>query len=1276
MNIIQEADNQSSAQPILAESVSKDVKWLTAEIQGLYCLDEVPWVIGYSGGKDSTAALQLVWNAISALPKKKRTKPIHIISTDTLVENPIISAWVHQSLERMATSAHAQNLPFQPHPLKPELENTFWVNLLGKGYPAPRQKFRWCTERLKIYPANRFVRDIVRANGETILILGTRKAESQKRASTMAKHAQKRIRDRLSPNASLPNSLIYTPIEDWSNDQVWLYLMQWENPWGHSNKELFQIYRGASADNECPLVIDTSTPSCGSSRFGCWVCTLVDRDKSMEAIILNDESKEWMQPLLDFRDELDFHTDEKLAQERQNRDFRRITGNVQLFERHVEGSKEKEVTNVPGPYIKEYREELLRKLLNTQQETRKKAPPEMQDIELISLEELSEIRRIWLEEKQEFDDSLPRIYHEVTGEIFCDPRRNAGNAYLGADEWSILTELCEDSMHLELMNRLLDTERQFQTMSRRIGLYEELEKRCKLNFGSKDETLENAHRTRNLKQAATQGDVATVKQLTTGKAPQSSPTNAIAQPNSWAELKFGKARLSSHTASESQASYNVENAIAPQPETEKDYRPQGIPQIILTELVLHNFGPYRGQHTINLTSSSNEQPIVLFGGMNGGGKTTLLDGIRLSLYGQRALCSTRGNRSYSDFLSECVNRQTDDEPTRIELAFQQTLNNAPQPTEFRIHRTWNRHPKNGRDTLEIHKDGSSDAALTKAWDERIEDLLPLGISNLFLFDGEQVKELAEQDKLPPLVIGAMRSLLGLELPDRLSTDLDVLIARKRKASANRQDLQKLEAIEHRLESLTQEKQTAKKKLAAIQPRLEAAQEKLNQAEETFLTKGGKIAAEQTYLEAQLQHLQEEAESDRQTLRDLATGILPLAMIQPLLQQAQSQAQQEIQHQQQEAARDQIQTHDQRLLDFLPSLKLKATQLKQIQAFLAAEQQALTQSQIDTWLGANADCLHQLASLLTHGLPSQYFSDLTPLTPLPYEGRGELDSPLLAGEGQGERLTEKYWLPNPIQQAQERIQHLQDCQTEIDATERYLATAAAPEVYEKLKHQFQKAQTEVIHLSTDHEQAHRELEQIKQAIARAKQELVDYSTIAIEQQTTEYTLKAAAKAQETLKEFKKRLKLRKLNQLETLVTECFLYLLHKSNLVYRIQIDTETFCLSLFDYEGQPIPKHRLSAGEKQLLAISLLWGLARASGRQLPVAIDTPLGRLDSTHRKNLVDRYFPQASHQVILLSTDTEIREEEVKRLRDNGAIAQEYLLEYNSDQHHTQVKSGYFW
>jgi DNA sulfur modification protein DndD len=1209
----------------------EDIKTLTTEIQTLYCLNSTPWIIGYSGGKDSTSVLQLVWYAILDLPPEKRTKQIYVITTDTLVENPIVSAWVSNSLTRIETAAKEQRLPIEPHLLKPKLQDRFWTNLIGKGYPTPRPGFRWCTDRLKIWTTNHFIRNIVRVQGEVFVVLGNRKAESTRRTISMELHKIGSLEQHLKIEtlqtnsaiyAGLPETLIYTPIEDWRNDEVWIYLNQYPNPWGHSNKDLLSMYRGATADSECPLVIDQSTPSCGDSRFGCWVCTMVNKDKSMAAMIQNDEEKEWMQPLLDIRNELDVRDDYD------RRDFRRMGGNIQLVESKVDGS----VVAISGPYTKQWREHWLRRVLKAQVEARQKAPLEMQDIELISLEELSEIRRIWLEEKHEFDDSLPRIYQEVTGEIFPDPRRNAGNGYLGADEWSILTELCEDGIHLELMNRLLDTERQFQTMSRRVGLYKELEQCCEINFASKDEALDNAHRTRNLKQAATQGDVNTVKELTTGKAAPSKPKNA-AQPNSWAELKFGKVQ-SSPTASDSQATYNLETTSAPQPETEKDYRPKGIPHLILTELVLQNFGPYRGQHTISLTSPNNEQPIILFGGMNGDGKTTLIDAIRLALYGKRAQCSTRGNLSYSDFLSQCVNRQIDDEPTSIELAFQQTLNNAPQPTEFRIHRTWTQQPKSGRDTLKVFTDGSPDAALTQAWDERIEDLLPLGISNLFLFDGEQVKELAEQDELPPLVMSAIASLLGLELPDRLSTDLDVLISRKRKASANRQDLQKLEEIEHRLESLNQEKQSAKQKLAAIQPRLEAAQDKLNQAEEDFLTKGGKIAAEQTHLETQLQRLQEEATNHRQALRDSAAGILPIAMIQPLLQQAQSQAQQEVHHQQQLVAREQLQAHDQRLLEYLPTLKLKPSQIKQIQAFLADERQALTQSQIDAWLGADADCVQELTTLLSHGLS------------------------------------------NPIQQAGERIQQLQNCQTEIDATERYLTTAAAPEVYAKLKQQFQQAQAEVVKLSADYEQAKRELEQIKKAIARAKQELMDYSKLAIEQHTTEHTLKAAAKAQETLKEFKKRLKLRKLNQLETLVTECFLYLLHKPNLVHRIQIDTETLCLSLFDDEGQPLPKHRLSAGEKQLLAISLLWGLARASGRQLPIAIDTPLGRLDSSHRNNLVDRYFPQASHQVILLSTDTEIREDEVKRLRENSAIACEYLLEYDTEQRHTQIKPGYFW
>jgi DNA sulfur modification protein DndC len=493
----------------------EDIKLLTQEIQELYCQDEIPWIIGVSWGKDSTAVLQLVWNAITALPLEQRRKSIHVITTDTLVENPIVAAWVRKSIQQLHTAAKAQKMPVEAHLLYPEVKERYWVCLIGKGYPAPRLRFRWCTERLKINPANRFIREVVRASGEVILVLGMRKPESHKRATIMAKHEQERVRDRLSPRPSLINSLVYTPIEDWRNDEVWLYLMQWQNPWGGNNKDLFNMYRGATADNECPLVVDTSTPSCGDSRFGCWVCTMVNKDKSMEAMIQNDEEKEWLQPLLDIRNELDILND------REKRDFRRIYGKVELFERNVDGKIS--IEPIPGPYTKYWREHWLRRVLEAQVQVRKTAPEEFRDITLITPEELSEIRRIWLEEKHEFDDSLPRIYEEVTGETFHDDRPGANTSLLGSDEWDVLEELCsDDAMHLELMAKLLDTERQFYTKSYRTGIYVSLEKCFESSSRSKDEAIENAHLKRDLKNAAGEGDINKVKQLT------------------WANIKFSK----------------------------------------------------------------------------------------------------------------------------------------------------------------------------------------------------------------------------------------------------------------------------------------------------------------------------------------------------------------------------------------------------------------------------------------------------------------------------------------------------------------------------------------------------------------------------------------------------------------------------------------------------------------------------------------------------------------------------------------------------------------
>ncbi|NEO27909.1 MAG: DNA phosphorothioation system sulfurtransferase DndC, partial [Kamptonema sp. SIO4C4] len=293
-----------------------------------------------------------------------------------------------------------------------------------------------------------------------------------------------------------------------------------------SNKDLFSMYRGATADNECPLVVDTSTPSCGNSRFGCWVCTLVDKDASLSAMIQNDVEKDWLQPLLDIRAELD------VVGDRDKRDFRRIYGRVELFERNRDGQTS--VEPIPGPYVKKWREHWLRRVLEAQEQVRQTAPEEMRDITLITTEELSEIRRIWLEEKHEFDDSLPKIYQDVTGEPFKDPRPGADHSLLGSDEWNTLEDICQDDpMHLELMARLLDTERQFFTKSRRSGIFRDLEKCFDTSSRSKEEAIQNAHYKRDLQTASQNADVQKIRELTAAEPAK--------PPQSWADIKFGKA---------------------------------------------------------------------------------------------------------------------------------------------------------------------------------------------------------------------------------------------------------------------------------------------------------------------------------------------------------------------------------------------------------------------------------------------------------------------------------------------------------------------------------------------------------------------------------------------------------------------------------------------------------------------------------------------------------------------------------------------------------------
>jgi DNA sulfur modification protein DndC len=426
------------------------------QIQRVYLADARPWVIGYSGGKDSTTALQMIWTALSNLPRESTKKPVFIISSDTLVETPKIVEYIDTTLERMNKAAVVQGLPFSAHKVRPALEDTFWVNLIGRGYPAPSNRFRWCTDRMKIYPANRFILDKVARYGEVVMVLGVRKSESATRAQVMSLH---RIQgSELSRHSSLPSAFVYTPIEDFTVDDVWTYLLQVPSPWGNNNRDLVTMYRNAQA-GECPLVVDTTTPSCGNSRFGCWVCTVVTKDKSMEALVENGET--WLEPLLEFRDLLASTQDPSVKA--QVRDHKRRNGQVM---QKSDGSG-----IIFGPYKFEQRKKLLRRLLEVQKTVRSTGPNREET--LITVDELHEIRRIWRSELQDWEDSLPVIYREIFDEDLDWVRDE--QPIFAAGEKSLLSEICEDEqLPLGLVSKLIEIEREMSGMSRRSTIHQKI----------------------------------------------------------------------------------------------------------------------------------------------------------------------------------------------------------------------------------------------------------------------------------------------------------------------------------------------------------------------------------------------------------------------------------------------------------------------------------------------------------------------------------------------------------------------------------------------------------------------------------------------------------------------------------------------------------------------------------------------------------------------------------------------------------------------------------
>jgi len=470
----------------LSESIleKKSFAEIFEEIRTVYLNDNRPWIIGFSGGKDSTCMVQLVWNALSALPAEKLTKKIYIISSNTLVEAPQIAERITDSLDRMEKNAAKIGLPIGTNLLRPKTEDTFWVRLLGLGYPAPTTMFRWCTDMLKISNADRFIQETVSKHGEAIVLLGTRKSESVVRKESM--NTYKIDGSVLSRHSQFDQTFVYTPIEDFSSEDVWNYLLENQNPWGEENRDLLAMYQDANA-SECPLVIDTTTPSCGGGRFGCWTCTVVDKQSYLTNLIENGE--EWMEVLAELREELkQTQTPEAW---KKVREIKRRSGRVELKTHDVKCTKCSCVVNdvslkncpaclakdnlevpliryTPGPYTMAFRKEYLEKLLVGQMKIQKqKNDP---DMELILQEEIHEIQRIWRMEQGDWQNSVYQIYEKITGIKLETAKEDLGG--FGDMEEKLLQQVCmEHDVPTKLVSTLLNEEFENQGATRHSKIF-------------------------------------------------------------------------------------------------------------------------------------------------------------------------------------------------------------------------------------------------------------------------------------------------------------------------------------------------------------------------------------------------------------------------------------------------------------------------------------------------------------------------------------------------------------------------------------------------------------------------------------------------------------------------------------------------------------------------------------------------------------------------------------------------------------------------------------
>ncbi len=658
--------------------------------------------------------------------------------------------------------------------------------------------------------------------------------------------------------------------------------------------------------------------------------------------------------------------------------------------------------------------------------------------------------------------------------------------------------------------------------------------------------------------------------------------------------------------------------------------------MIIDSIDIENFGVYLGKQTVLLTPPSQNKPIILFGGQNGRGKTTLLNALQLGLYGKLASCSNRGKLGYEEYLKRSIHSSADPaQGASITISFRYFTNG--REIKHKIIRSWLSNGKGTKEGLEVFKNDKFDRVLTDQWVEFFREFLPPKLSNLFFFDGEKIESFADLDNASKLLSIGINSLLGVDLIEQLSKDLVVLERKKQTPNLTPTDKKEIEGIEKEIKQTNQNIESKRNEIGKLNNEVTQVKNSLDSLQEKFSQEGGEIYEKRHELEASKNELKKQIAQLEVELISVAKGPAPLFLLGNLLDSISLQDKKELSDTNTADLINILGKRDKDIIELCKKEKVSPAIITKLQKKLCDDiASRIPNESSKPYLDLNMDSRLNLNNLNNVELPSL--------------------------EKSIEATLKKY-----------------DEATELlNINKKKLGSIPSDQGIAGLLEEIKKIKIKVEENTFKIKRAEEEASRLDRQKIILEKELEKKYLLSLEEKFTtednELFQKKSKTVRDTLNVFHKEILKRHIGKIQTLILDSFNKLISKDSLIKDFIIDVNDFGITLQDSGGRTILPERLSAGERQLLAVSMLWGLARASGRALPSVIDTPLGRLDSSHRKNIVEKYFPFSSHQVFLLSTDEEVDREHFEKLKP--WIGHSYILNFDESTNATKIEKGYFW